>query len=111
MLTDTQIRALKSESGKTKRKKDHGGLVAEVRPSGKKVFLFRFQWEKKPQTMTLGTYPSLTLSDARASAVLYRDLLNRGIDPRKRHEPLQKNLLSKKSLNNGIKRMRICGNQ
>ena len=88
MLTDTQIKALKSDSGKAKRKKDHGGLVVEVRPSGKKVFLFRFQWEKKPQTMTLGTYPSLTLSDARADLLF----LSSGFrDRRDNYLPLSKN--------------------
>lgn len=46
MLTDTSIRALKAENGKTKRKTDRDGLVIEARTSGKKVFIFRFQWEK-----------------------------------------------------------------
>ena len=83
MLSDSSIRALKPESGKPKRKADRDGLMIEARSSGKKVFIFRFQWEKKPQTITLGHYPSLSLADARIKATSHRGLLNRGIDPRK----------------------------
>ncbi len=60
------------------------GLVLEIRPSGKKVFIFRFQCEKKPQTMTLGNYPSLTLADARTLAKSHRELLDKGVDPRQK---------------------------
>lgn len=66
MLTDSYIKSLKI--GDKKRHADLYGLVLELRPTKKKlnkVFIFRFQWEKKPQTITLGNYPSLTLADAR----------------------------------------------
>lgn len=81
MLSDAKIKSLKIEDGK--RHADRDGLVLEIRPSGKKVFIFRFQWEKKPQTMTLGTYPSLSLGEARVIVSSHRDLVNKGIDPRK----------------------------
>ena len=81
MLSDAKVKSLKIEDGK--RHADRDGLVLEIRSSGKKVFLFRFQWEKKPQTITLGNYPSLSLADARIKATSHRDLLNKGIDPRK----------------------------
>ncbi|CAM2736594.1 integrase [Legionella steigerwaltii] len=84
MLSDAKIKSLKIEDGK--RHADRDGLVLEIRPSGKKVFLFRFQWEKKPQTITLGNYPSLSLADARIKTTSYRNLLNKGIDPRKGDE-------------------------
>lgn len=51
MLSDAKVKSLKIEDGK--RHADRDGLVLEIRSSGKKVFLFRFQWEKKPQTITL----------------------------------------------------------
>ncbi|MFC7782013.1 tyrosine-type recombinase/integrase [Legionella taurinensis] len=81
MLSDAKVKSLKIEDGK--RHADRDGLVLEIRPSGKKVFLFRFQWEKKPQTITLGNYPSLSVADARIKTTSLRDLLNKGIDPRK----------------------------
>ncbi len=64
MLTNLKIDRLKSET-KTKHYSDRDGLALEVRPSGNKIFIFRFQWNKKPQTITLGRYPSLSLIDAR----------------------------------------------
>lgn len=84
MLTDTYIKSLKI--GDKKRHADLHGLALELRPTKKKlnkVFIFRFQWEKKPQTITLGKYPSLSLADARTKALSLRDLVNREIDPRK----------------------------
>ncbi|HAT9261845.1 TPA: DUF4102 domain-containing protein [Legionella pneumophila subsp. pneumophila] len=81
MLSDAKIKSLKIEDGK--RHADRDGLVLEIRPSGKKVFIFRFQWEKKPQTMTLGNYPNLSLAEARTIAIVHRDSLSKGIDPRK----------------------------
>src|SRR5690606_22173457 len=69
--------------GKNKRYTDRDGLVLEVRPSGKKVFIFRFQWNKKPQTITLGNYPSLALAEARNMVTAYRDQIQHSIDPRK----------------------------
>lgn len=41
MLSDAKVKSLKIEDGK--RHADRDGLVLEIRPSGKKVFLFRFQ--------------------------------------------------------------------
>jgi integrase len=81
MLTDMKIQHLKTEP-RNKRYADRDGLVLEIRPSGKKMFLFRFQWVKKPQTMTLGTYPGLSLAKARIIVTEYRALLDQGMDPR-----------------------------
>jgi Arm DNA-binding domain len=80
MLSDAKIKSLKIEDGK--RYKDRDGLVLEIRKSGKKVFLFRFQWNKKPQTITIGQYPSLSLKEARELVLNYKDMLNRKLDPR-----------------------------
>jgi hypothetical protein len=81
MLSDAKVKSLKIEDGK--RHADRDGLVLEIRQSGKKVFLFRFQWEKKPQTITLGNYPSLSVADARIKATSHRDLLNKELTPEK----------------------------
>ncbi len=81
MLTSLKIDRLKSDT-KSKRYADRDGLTLEVRPNGKKIFLFRYQWEKKPQTITLGHYPALSLKDARGITVSYRTYLHQGTDPR-----------------------------
>ncbi len=81
MLTHQKIEHLKPEV-KTKRYSDRDGLALEVRPSGNKVFIFRFQWLKKPQTITLGRFPALSLIEARNLAAVHRAKVNNGIDPR-----------------------------
>lgn len=91
MLSDAKIKSLKIEDGK--RHADRDGLVLEIRPSGKKVFIFRFQWEKKPQTITLGNYPSLSLAEARIMAGAHRSLLDKEIDPRKGDIDEQKKII------------------
>jgi len=91
MLSDSSIRALKAENGKPKRKADRDGLMVEARPSGKKVFIFRFQWDKKPQTMTLGHYPGLSLAKARDTVTIYRQQIEQAIDPRIGESDQQKN--------------------
>lgn len=83
MLTDSYIKSLKI--GDKKRHTDLYGLVLELRPSKNKlnkVFIFRFQWNKKPQTITIGKYPGVPLADARATALTYRELVDKTIDPR-----------------------------
>ena len=81
MLTSIKIEHLKPEA-KTKRYTNRNGLTLEVRPSGKKVFIFRFQWCHKPQTITLGRYPALSLAESRNLATKYRCNVDNGVDPR-----------------------------
>ncbi len=83
MLSDSLIRSLKL--GDKKRHTDRDGLVLELRPSKKqlkKIFIFRFQWDKKPQTITIGEYRSVGLAGARDIALAYRNMVNNGDDPR-----------------------------
>lgn len=83
MLSTATIKSLKI--GDKKRHTDRDGLVLELRPSKKKlnkVFIFRYQWDKKPQTITIGKFPSIELGDARDIALAYRALVDKGIDPR-----------------------------
>lgn len=81
MLTNLKIDRLKLES-KTKRYSDRDGLTLEVRSSGSKVFIFRFQWQHKPQTIVLGHYPALSLSNARELAAIHHANVSNGVDPR-----------------------------
>ncbi|KTC95515.1 integrase [Legionella feeleii] len=93
MLSDSQVKSLKIEDGK--RHADRDGLVLELRPSKKKlnkVFIFRFQWDKKPQTITIGNYDSIGLKEARNIAWAYRELVNKGIDPRVQNTEQQKKI-------------------
>jgi hypothetical protein len=59
------------------------GLILRIHPSGWKSWLFRFKWKGSSPRISLGKFPDLSLADARKVALLNRDLLDRGIDPRR----------------------------
>ncbi|EOF4701917.1 MULTISPECIES: tyrosine-type recombinase/integrase [Klebsiella/Raoultella group] len=84
MLTDTKLRPLlKGHSNKTPQKlTDANGLVALVRPSGHISFIYRFRWDGKQQTHTLGQYPIVSLKEARERRDQCRKWLADGFDPR-----------------------------
>jgi hypothetical protein len=64
-LCDSAVRHAKA-TGKQYTLADTLGLSLCVYPSGAKCWHFRYQWFNKTQRMSLGTYPEVTLSQARA---------------------------------------------
>ena len=81
-LTDTQIRK-KGLQSKEYNLSDGGGLQLRTKPSGSKVWLFNYHRpeNKKRTNMKLGSYPGLTLADARKRKGECKALLEKGIDP------------------------------
>lgn len=63
-LTDHKIKALKS-SGKPEKHFDGGGLYLYLTAAGGKSWRFTYRQDKKPQTLTFGPYPLVTLAEAR----------------------------------------------
>jgi integrase len=61
--------------------KDGGGLSLLVKTNGVKRWLFRYQYNGKPNNLGLGKYPDTTLANARQQAAEYRQLLASGINP------------------------------
>ena len=80
-LTDTQTKALKPKD-KAYSVADGKGLVIDVRPTGLKVWRYRYRFNDKPAIFTIGEYPIIGLADARAKRDEVRKLLINGIDPR-----------------------------
>jgi integrase len=58
------------------------GLKLRIRPSGTKVWAYRFYWEGRRQLLQLGTWPGTSLATARERAIAARAVLREGIDPR-----------------------------
>ena len=81
-LTDTQIKALKATS-KDKKYFDSGGLFLLVKPTG--VKLWRFKYKKpishKETLLSFGKYPETSLQQARKQRDEARELIKQGIDP------------------------------
>ncbi|MDR6935484.1 tyrosine-type recombinase/integrase [Luteibacter sp. 3190] len=80
MLTDAKLRALKPKAT-LYRVTDSGGLVIEVPVSGGLRWRFRYRFEGKAKMLSLGTYPSVTLAQARLRRDAARASLANGIDP------------------------------
>lgn len=79
MLTDSKIRNLKAKD-KAYRIADTKGLCLDIRPTGTKIWRYRFFIDKKERILTLGEYPAMGLAQARQKHLEARDLLKQGID-------------------------------
>jgi integrase len=60
---------------------DGGGLFLLVTPSGGKLWHFKYRFEKKEKKLAFGTYPEISLADARQRREEARQQLAHGIDP------------------------------
>ncbi len=63
-LTDAQVKALQPRTARYL-VSDGRGLSLDILPSGVKSWMFRYRKDGKPQKVTLGRYPDLTLKAAR----------------------------------------------
>jgi integrase len=79
-LTDTLIRALKPRQSRYL-VTDGRGLCLEVLPSGKFSWLFRYRINGRPEKVSLGRYPDLSLKSARCERDKQATLLAGGRSP------------------------------
>lgn len=79
-LTDAKIRALKPAE-RVRRYADAAGLSLEVSPSGSKLWRHRYRFAGSAKMLSLGSYPEVSLSQAREKLAEQRRLLKDGIDP------------------------------
>ena len=80
MLTDTKLRTLKPRES-AYRIADTNGLCIEVRPSGSKVWRYRYRHGGKPSIITMAEYPAMGLAEARAERDRLRALVRGGGSP------------------------------
>lgn len=80
MLTDTKIRALKPKAC-VYRVADSNGLCVEVRPSGAKLWRYRYRYNGKASMAPMGEYPAVSLADARTERDRLRKLVQGGANP------------------------------
>jgi len=79
-LTDTAIRKAKP-ADKLQRLFDGGGLYLEITPAGGKLWRQKYRFAGKEKRLAHGTYPEVTLAEARARREAARKLLANGTDP------------------------------
>lgn len=80
-LTDTAVRQAKP-ADKDFSLTDASGLSLFVATNGTKSWHFRFSWYGKQPRYSLGTYPEITLKEARELRDQARALVAKGVDPR-----------------------------
>jgi len=79
-LTDTAVRNAKP-GGKPVKMFDERGLFLIVTPAGGKWWRLRYKVDGKEKLLSLGTYPDISLKDARDRREEARKLLANGTDP------------------------------
>ncbi|WP_350656499.1 integrase arm-type DNA-binding domain-containing protein [Psychrobacter sp. S1-30-MNA-CIBAN-0213] len=105
-LTHTVINKLQPSSAAIESKRpdkhsDGNGLQLWVRYTGTKSWISAYRWQGKQQTLTIGTYPVMSLQDARQRNIEVKRLIADGINP-KDHKKEQQATRDGKKLFNAI---------
>ena len=79
-LSDVQVKTAKPAK-KPVRLFDGGGMYLEVSPTGGKLWRMKYRFEGKEKRLSFGTYPAVSLKEARDKREEARKQLARGIDP------------------------------
>ena len=93
-FTEKAVKSLKpTEKRFVVLSENENGFVLRVTPTGKKTWLSRYRDRAsgKQVWVTLGTYPGITLAEARAKHQAHRETLRNGKDPRS-HTQTEKKL-------------------
>jgi len=80
-LTNTQIDKAKPQAKETKMF-DGGGLYLLITPTGGKLWYLKFRYAGKEGKLSFGTYPAISLADARQRREEAKKLIANGVDPR-----------------------------
>jgi integrase len=80
MLTEIKLRSLRSREA-LYRVADSHGLAVEVPTSGSCRWRYRYRFDGKAKMLSLGTYPNVSLAQARLRRDAARGQIAQGIDP------------------------------
>ncbi len=79
-LTDIKIKSLKP-SRRPFKKFDTEGLYIQVTPSGNKLWRYKYSFNGRNKTLSIGRYPLISLKEARDKRYEAQKLILEGIDP------------------------------
>jgi integrase len=80
-LTEVRIQKELIPKGKLYRVADAAGLCLEVHPGGGRYWRFRYRFAGKAKMISVGTYPEISLKEARNERDKARQSIREGIDP------------------------------
>ncbi|MEZ8276130.1 integrase [Vibrio crassostreae] len=88
-LTNTEIKQAKPKD-KVYDLRDGQGLVLRIKPNSSKLWLFDYYrpYTKKRTTLSFGSYPEVSLAEARELRAQSRKLLSDNIDPKEHREQI-----------------------
>ena len=100
-LTNTEVKQAKPKE-KEYNLNDGDGLALRVKPNGTKLWIFNYYrpFTTKRTSLSLGTFPTISLAQAREARKKARSLLAKDIDPKEHrdHEARQQELAQKNTL-------------
>lgn len=79
-LTVAEIKSLEPKE-KAYRRTDGQGLYLEVRPTGTKCWRYKYRFNGKEKLLSIGTFPEISLAQARREHQIARLQLAEGVDP------------------------------
>jgi hypothetical protein len=79
-LTDLRLRGAQP-AAKPYRLTDGHGLFVLIQPNGSKLWRWKYRFQREYRLMAFGSYPEISLADARSTHAAARVLLLRGTDP------------------------------
>ncbi len=86
MLTNTEVKNLKPKenclANRPDKYSDGNGLQLWVRSTGKKTWVSAYRYNEKQSNITLGSYPEISLAEARELNQQIRLQLTKGLDPK-----------------------------
>jgi len=88
MLTEMQIKAIKTES-KSRKYFDTDGLFLLATKAGGRLWRFRYWRDGKEKALSLGAWPAVSIKQARLERNNARMLLAKGIDPAEQRRSLK----------------------
>ena len=93
-LTNTKIQNAKPKD-KPYKLYDSGGLLIIIQPSGGKWWRYKYRLAGKEKLLALGTYPDISLAEARERHSQARKLLANGKDPNEIKKEAKKQVTTK----------------
>jgi integrase len=81
MLSDARIRSAKPRPPDAYKLTDSHGLYLEIRPTGSKLWRYRYRIAKKENVFAIGAYPEVSLADARLERDRARALVKANVHP------------------------------
>ena len=80
-LTDMRVAKTKPDATKESYLFDGGGLYLIITPEGSRLWRFKYSYQGKQRLLSLGSYPEISLADARLKREIARKQVANGIDP------------------------------